>query len=341
MRKKAICFTLRGKRVIERINQGLAELGTEPAEAYISMREEAETDGFFKDGFIRVTEPLADWVRIHFRSGCAILFIGAAGIAVRALTGLPSDKLIDSPVIVIDDNGRYVIPILSGHAGGANKLAILLASVLGAEPVITTSTDINDAFSVDMFAAENRLEILNREGIRQVSAKALEGKSITLSIRDYPPKGPVDIIVADDTDAEYSLLLKPRRYTVGLGMKRDTEEEALEGFFLKTLEMADLRPEDVYAICTIDLKENEPALTALRDRYRIPVLTFDRELLAKAEGTFTASEFVQKVTGVDNVCERAAVMGAGGHAELVLRKQSENGMTMAIARRNVTALSAF
>ena len=333
MRKKAICFTLRGRNVIERINQAFTAQGIEPAEAYICMKEADETDGFEK-----VTEPLAAWMKRNFIPGCAILFVGAAGIAVRALSGLPSDKLSDGPVIVIDDNGRYVIPILSGHAGGANKLAFFLASVLGAQSVITTSTDINDAFPADMFAVENRLALTDREGIRKVSAKAVEGRSITLSIKDYPPEEPVDIIVADETDAECTLLLRPRRYTVGLGMKKNTDEGSLERFFLKTLEKTNLTPDDVYALCTIDLKENEPALKALRDRYRIPVLTFDRELLRKAGTDFTASAFVQKVTGVDNVCERAAVMGAGGHAELVLQKQSEDGMTMAIAQRSAAAL---
>ena len=161
MRKKAICFTLRGRHVIERINLAFAERGIEPAEAYICMKEADEGDDFKK-----VTEPLSDWMKTNFMPGCAILFIGAAGIAVRALSGLPADKLTDGPVIVIDDNGRYVIPILSGHAGGANKLAFSLASVLGAEPVITTSTDINDAFPADMFAVENRLAITSREGVK-------------------------------------------------------------------------------------------------------------------------------------------------------------------------------
>ncbi len=333
MKKKAICFSRKGAQVIERINRALIRRGIEPAEAFICMKE-AEAEG----GFVKVTEPLHDWMQKHFADGCAILFVGAAGIAVRALSGLPSDKLSDGPVIVLDDNGRYVIPILSGHAGGANKLACLLASLLSAEPVITTSTDVNDAFSADTFAAENRLAIANREGIRKVSARALEGKNITLSIRDYPPKEPVDIVVADETDAAYSLLLRPRRYTVGLGMKKNTDADALAGFFLRTLEKAGLTPDDVYALCTIDIKENEPALVALRDRYRIPVLTFDRELLAKAEGTFTSSAFVRQVTGIDNVCERSAVMGAGGHAGLVLKKQAEDGMTMAIAKRSVTVL---
>ena len=74
---------------------------------------------------------------------------------------------------------------------------------------------------------------------------------------------------------------------------------------------------------------------AMRDKYRIPVFSFDRELLEKAEGDFTASEFVREQVGVDNVCERAAVLGAGPGAELILRKQARDGMTIAVAKRMI------
>ncbi|MBQ7678950.1 MAG: cobalamin biosynthesis protein [Butyrivibrio sp.] len=327
MRKLAICFSRRGKRIIETINQALASRGMEGVQAY--YRFDAEED----DGFLRVDGSVGDWTAQFFGAGNALIFVGAAGIAVRALTGLPADKLTDSPVIVIDDQGSFVIPILSGHAGGANKLAAMLAELLGAIPVITTSTDVNHTFSVDSYAAEQRLTIANRDGIKKVSAKAIEEKCVTISMKDYPPEAPVDVVVADTTDAEYSLLLRPKRVTVGMGMRRDTDPEKLVAFFLETLAENHLTPEDVYAVCTIDIKEREPALLAIRDRFRIPVISFDRGLLLKAKGTFTPSEFVEKTVGVDNVCERAAVMGAGGSAALILRKKAADGMTIAIARR--------
>lgn len=90
---------------------------------------------------------------------------------------------------------------------------------------------------------------------------------------------------------------------------------------------------DVYAFCTIDVKEDEEAIIYLRDKYRIPVLSFDRDILNKAQGDFEASEFVLKTVGVDNVCERAAIVGAGAGAELVSGKIARDGMTMAIAKR--------
>ncbi|MCR5674113.1 MAG: cobalamin biosynthesis protein [Lachnospiraceae bacterium] len=328
MKKTAICFSRNGMRVIERLNAESEKRGIRPAEGFVLMESEEETAGF-----TRVTISLAAWTAAHFREGEALLFVGAVGIAVRALTGLPEDKLRESPVLVIDERAEHVIPILSGHAGGGNKLAVVTAELLDAEPVITTATDVNGAFSADVFASENRLTVRNRDGIKRVSARALEGKSITLSIKDYPPKEPVDIIVAEETDAEYALLLSPKICTVGLGMKKDKDPEELERFFTETLEEAGLTPDDVYALCTIDRKEEEPALRLLRDRYRIPVLSFDRELLEKARGEFSGSAFVRETVGVDNVCERAAILGAGNRGELIMKKRARDGMTIAIARR--------
>lgn len=312
MKKAAVFFTDKGKEIISKLNEKLRE----PIEA-----KDSET-------------PLGEWTETNFREGNALIFIGAAGIAVRSIAPFVKDKLSDSPVIIIDDSGSFVIPLLSGHVGGANKLAATLAECLGAVPVITTSTDVNDCFSVDSFAVENRLGISNRDGIRKVSAKAIEGKAITLSIKDYPPREAVDVIVADDTDAEYSLLLKPKDYTVGLGMKKDKDRAELEAFFLETLKGEGLNPEDIYALCTIDIKENEPALKALRDKYRIPVISFDKELLLKAKGEFSSSDFVKETVGVDNVCERSAVLGAGAGAKLILKKTAKDGMTIAIAKRS-------
>ena len=349
MKKAAICFTESGRELIRRLNRTAREAGIRPAEAYIlkkmpymdhgaeAGRNPEGASGGEKDGadpeFTRVTGSLAMWAADRFAEGAALIFVGAAGIAVRAVAGAVKDKLTDSPVIVIDDGGSFVIPILSGHAGGADKLACVLASLIGAVPVITASTDGHGTFSADVFAREQNLRIRNRDGIKRVSAKAIEGKPVTLSIKNYPPVEPVDIIVADETDREYSLLLSPKPYALGIGMKRGVAPGAAETFLGDFLSVNGASMEEIYAVCTIDLKEEEPAIRAFCDRHRLPLLAFDAALLRKAEGRFTSSEFVQKTVGVDNVCERAAVLGAGSGAQLVVRKHAGDGITAALARR--------
>lgn len=113
----------------------------------------------------------------------ALIFIGACGIAVRAIAPWIMDKLHDSPVLVADEMGKYVIPLLSGHVGGANELAVRLAGALGAIPVITTATDLHDSFAVDIFAKRNDLRICNREGIAKVSAKYWQARKLPCPYR--------------------------------------------------------------------------------------------------------------------------------------------------------------
>ncbi len=329
MNKAAICFTRYGQETILKLNNAAMKAGIEPCKAYI-----AGDSMEVSPGFERIGGSLDAFVKGLFENGSAIIFTGAVGIAVRLIAPYVRDKLKDSPVLVIDDSGRFVIPILSGHVGMANKLALTVAELIDAIPVITTSTDVHDAFSADVFAIEKGLTIRNREGIGKVSAKAIEGKRVTLSIKDYPPKEPVDIIIADETDREYSLLLSPRKYTFGIGMKRDTDIKTAEQCFMDFLNKNDIKVEEIYAVCTIDIKENEPAIRDFCSKYRLPLLTFEAGILSRVQGNFTSSDFVKNTVGVDNVCERAAVLGAGAGGKLYIKKSTGPGITMAVARRD-------
>ena len=313
MKKTAICFTGQGRAVLEKLNSAAVPAGISPVE--ISE------------------DPLDIFVKKGFEEKSALIFVGAVGIAVRSIAPYVKDKLADSPVIVIDDMASFVIPILSGHAGGANKIAKVIADLLDASPVITTSTDVNSSFSVDVFATENNLRIRNRDGIKKVSSKALRDKAVTISVKDYPPKNKVDVIIADDTDREYDLLLSPKRYVVGVGFRKEKDPDELEDFVLESLKASGIDINDVYAFATIDVKEKEEALIRLRDRYRIPVIAFESSLLEKAVGDFSSSEFVKQAVGVDNVCERAASLAAGEGAKLVVSKLKGDGMTLAVAEK--------
>ena len=330
MIKTAICFTEDGMHVLEKLNSAATYAGIEKITAYLSRNDDTEYEGF-----LRPEGTLSDWVRDRFKEHSAIIFVGSVGIAVRMIAPFVNDKLSDSPVIVIDDTGRFVIPILSGHVGGANKLSLTLAKLLDAVPVITTSTDLHDAFSADVYAKENNLMIRNREGIKKVNAKAIEGKAITISYKDYPPKEAVDIIVADETDREYSLLLSPKPYTLGIGMKKDKDIKEAEETILNELNKLDITTDMIYAVCSIDIKKDEKALKSFCDRYSIPLIVFDSEMLSRVKGDFSSSDFVKETVGVDNVCERAAVLGAGDGAELILKKQLLKGMTLAVAKRRI------
>ena len=316
MRIKILYFTDKGKALAQRLKESLSE-----HDAVVVPKG----------------VPLAYACGDAFADNEALVFIGAAGIAVRSVAPYLKDKLTDPPVIVIDENGNFVIPVLSGHVGGANSLALGIADVLGAQPVITTATDVSGAFSVDVFAKENGLRIANREGIAKVSSSSLEGKPVTICIKDFPPEGPVDVLIADDAAKglkdSAKIVLCPKKYAIGMGCRRGKSFDELRAFAEEVLRGNGIDINDAGCIATIDVKKDEEGLKRLSEVWRMPLITFDAGLLARAEGEFSHSDTVMEKVGVDNVCERAAVLAAGIGSQIKVKKTARDGMTVAVAER--------
>ena len=154
---------------------------------------------------------LADWTARQFAGSDALVFVGAVGIAVRAIAPHCQSKAQDPAVVVLDECGRFAVPILSGHLGGANDLARALAAVCGAVPVITTATDANGVFAVDEWAKHQNCTVLEAERIKHVSSKLLAGQSVRFAaefpVQGTPPAG-VDP-ARTPAEADFSLTLSP------------------------------------------------------------------------------------------------------------------------------------
>ena len=145
-----------------------------PEITWISKRYGYVTDGC-QPLRIQTMPDIKDFIAEAFRKRLPILFIGATGIAVRLIAEHVKDKFIDSPVLVMDVKRKFVIPLLSGHVGGANELAELIAERTGAVPVITTGTDVEGKFAIDVFAKRNGFSILNRDVVKHVAGDILGG----------------------------------------------------------------------------------------------------------------------------------------------------------------------
>ena len=360
MKISVISFTKTGQQLAERIRESLRNenetviMYTKCSQTEKRTAQTAADTGDITD-VIHVQSSLSAWAGEQMSAHYALVFIGACGIAVRAIAPWITDKLHDSPVLVMDEQGQYVIPLLSGHVGGANELAVRLEEKLGAIPVITTATDLHGSFAVDLFAKRNDLRICNREGIARVSAKILAGEKITMSVQighlaadefipseirlcAYPPTEKVDVLIADGgeevfREAAAELRLQPKKYILGVGCKKGTDSEKLETFLQKILEEQDIVIEQIAALVSIDVKKEERCLLEFSEKYRIPFWTYTAQELQAVPGEFHGSEFVKEQVGVDNVCERAALGAAGTGGQILLGKQVQDGMTAAIAEK--------
>ena len=321
---------------------------------------------------------MREWTAENFANADALIFVGACGIAVRAIAPHIKKKTSDPAVVVVDEGGNFAISLLSGHIGGANELAGQIAEICHAIPVITTATDVNGLFAVDAWAVKMDCVIKNPGRIKDVSAALLCGETINLYTR-FPIKGeekqvrqvlierkeqllhqgliereeqgerisirsdnedgqtetrqpdltyPVILDVQRHSDMT-GLLLIPRIAVLGIGCRKGTEEETIERVFESFLEETGIHKESIVSCASIDLKAQETGLYQFCESHDWPIRFYSARELMQVKGDFTASEFVLRTTGVDNVCERSAVCESGG--TLFAEKFAQDGVTFALA----------
>lgn len=388
MKLSIISFTNNGLELSKKVSESLMENTGITTAVYTKCSLVKKHDTKIKA--VVVEKSIADWTKEQMQEKNAILFIGACGIAVRAIAPNLTDKLHDSPVLVLDEQGQYVIPLLAGHFGGANELAVQIAEKIHAIPVITTATDLQNKFAVDLFAKRNGLHIINKDGIAKVSAKVLAGEKVTMCVEEghlkegtkipeeirlisYPstaglsadyiptaaisadftsmdsiptvsaltflPSQNIDIVIAENPNPEQStntdalLRLQPKEYVIGMGCKRGTKPQKIEAMIDETLKTAGMKKEQIFALASIDKKQDEQGFLIWSRQHRVPFLTYTAEELQKVQGNFHASAFVESQVGVDNVCERAALCACEAGGTLVYEKHAKDGMTIAVAKR--------
>lgn len=310
-------FTERGVNIALRIAEFIG------GEVYVPSR-------LRREGVKVIGSSLTEWAGKIFLEAGAMVFIGACGIAVRAVAPHVRDKIHDPAVVVVDEAGRYVIPILSGHVGGANELARKIAGFLHAVPIITTATDVNGLPAVDEWAVRNDCAIENPGAVRNVSSRVLEGLPVGVAVtwENIPAPFPV------------TLMLRPRVLVLGAGCNRNTDPAEFERSATDFLTGAGVSVLSLKALATIDIKKDESAMKIFADTHNISLLTFTAGELQAVDGNFTASETVMRFTGTDNVCERACVLAAGEGGVLLRNKCVYNGMTFALARSVVHDITA-
>ena len=332
MKLAILAFTRNGCDTAEKIRACLAP----EARIYAPEKFASDTVEGYAPPLSTLMEPLFGWAE-------QLIFVGSCGIAVRAIAPYVRSKKTDPGVTVVDDRGEHVIPILSGHIGGANALARTLAAALGGEAVLTTATDVNHRFAVDEWAAGKGLTIRGMKAAKDVAAAILE-KDIPISC-EFPiisalpegcyagDRGEIGIHIGVHVRSPFTetLRLVPPVVQLGLGCRRGTPREKIEFAVESVLAEAGLDRAALCCAASIELKEDEEGLLSFARERGLPIRFYSAETLRALPGDFTVSDFVRSVTGVDSVCERAAMVGAD---RLIWKKTAVDGVTVALAIRN-------
>lgn len=281
-----------------------------------------------------------------------LVFISATGIAIRLINPFIQHKTEDPAVIVIDDLGRYVISLLSGHIGGANDITKDIAQKISALPIITTASDGRGIESIDLFAKSNNYIMEDMESITLLTAMMVNGKAIgfysedkeiinydnlvelkDLSSIDKTIEGLIIVSSAavDNINIPHTIL-RPKMINIGIGCRKGIEGariiQAIEAVFKEV----NLSTSSIKSIGTVEVKKDEAGLIEAADHYNLPLKIFTIEEIAEVEDMFEKSQFVKDTIGVYSVSEPVAHLLGG---ELITRKSKHNGITISIAKESL------
>ncbi|MCL5985240.1 MAG: precorrin-3B C(17)-methyltransferase [Actinobacteria bacterium] len=296
----------------------------------------------------------------HYRY---LILVMAVGIAVRLIAPLIKNKHEDPAIIVIDETGKFAVSLLSGHSG-ANDLAKQVAHFLGAQPVVTTASEVSETIAIDELGKEFGWEIENKEGVTRVAAVLINGggvgiyqdageknwwpkeKSLTNNVRIFS-----SIEELRKSDCEAALLItdqifssefqlpniptvvyRPKSLVVGIGCNRGIGANEIEKAVLDIFTRFKLAPKSISNLATIDIKSDELGLLEFARKYHLPIAYFDKDTLKRVDFPSSPSDMVLRYMGTPAVCESAAMLSSGSNSLIIPKVNYHSAISIAIAR---------
>ncbi|MEW9095195.1 MAG: cobalt-precorrin 5A hydrolase [Clostridiaceae bacterium] len=279
-----------------------------------------------------------------------VIFVTSTGIAVRAIAPYIKKKDEDPAVITIDNSGKFVISLLSGHLGGANELAITISNILEAIPVITTATDSLGIEAPDMVAKKNNLVIEDLKDAKDIAALLVDGKKVYFQDEDniipipegYSSdlEGVAGIVYVTNKNKSFwiekekiknpqtkILKLIRKNVVLGIGCRKDFSSEDMRKRVVEVLIDKNLDLQGVKSIGTVEVKKDEKAIKDLSAFLKCDLNIFNIEDIKNIDHKFQGSDFVEKTIGVRTVCEPCVELQGGA---FITGKLRLNGMTLAI-----------
>ncbi|MHB0914802.1 MAG: precorrin-3B C(17)-methyltransferase [Thermoleophilia bacterium] len=292
-------------------------------------------------------DAIADILPQRFAAGDTVVCVMAAGIVFRLLGPHLKQKHDDPAVIVIDEDGNYVVPLLGGHAAGANRLAAAIADYLGGEAVLTTSSDVQGLTAPDEVARMLGARVADVLELRRVTSLLVNGDEVCIESEQEPCisgyrwiGGGADaegcrgrLVISHAAGAPEGDLptvkLVPQRVAAGVGCKRDTPAAEIIAAVEAACADAGIDPLAIGALASVGLKEDEPGLRQAAAAFASRLVFFPAEELDALDRE--GSDFVRQQTGTAAVSEPAALLAAGPEALLLAGKAPRGKVTTALA----------
>ena len=332
-----LALTRKGALRAAEIAAGLPDAMIAAPEKYAELLPASRFESFPEGGFSAAFQQA-------WHSSAGLVAVMATGIAVRQLAKLCTDKYRDPAVVVCDEAGRHAVSLLSGHVGGANRLAAAVARITGGEAVVTTASDVEGMVAFDEFAGLLGCRAVDPTRFKPVAAAALDGEIVELAMprrlyRKWFAGHPQYHLADVRTDnririsvpaRKLELELEKPRCCLGIGCRRGVSAERIETVVARTLAAAGFPMERVDRIASAEIKQEEPGLLEFARRSGLPIDFFDADALNRVAVPHP-SEAAEHHLGVHSVSEAAALLAAGPGARLVIEKTADRDVTLAVA----------
>lgn len=286
---------------------------------------------FMKEKTLLIENGLQNFFEKNLLKYDTFLFITAAGIAVRTIAPFIKSKDRDPAVLTMDEEGNFIISLLSGHLGGANEAAKILGEITGALPVISTASDVSGKIAVDTIAVKINGKLESLESAKKVTSLIVAGKEVCIKVpenmENENPEGV--ILISNRKNIEIAKII-PQNIVVGIGCKKNKEAEKIINAVKDSFEKLNLCEESIRIFATADIKENEAGIIGTAEYFGKELKIISREEIQKIENNFETSQFVKKSIGVGAVSAPCAFIAGKGKGKFLAEKLKYDGITISI-----------
>lgn len=278
----------------------------------------------------------------------AIIGIMSTGILILSIANNIKSKSLDPAVLSIDEKGKFVISLLSGHLGGANNLTLKISKIINATPVITTATDVNNKLAVDTLANKFYWRINNIKDIKIFNSAILNEEEIQLFVNLKQKKylknflknnNEIKLIVNNNDNNEIiakygnnQMRIISQKMVIGIGAKKNISKEKVMYAVKNACNQLNININRIDSLATADIKQNEKGIIQTSKELNLPLNIIKILDIKNFKcDDCTKSKFVEKTIGAYGVCEPSALLTIGNNAKLIYKKTAFNGVTIAIA----------